>query len=116
MCRIEAVLVVPQPHDDPSIIFSACADGHVLRWEVDTDLNADSYKWVAPCLLITLPYWVGMAPVPLPMSARPSMCCNAATDNKMLLTVNTQGVNKGHTYLTWLATAKRKSRYKLHSA
>ena len=50
MCRMEAVLVVPQPDDDPSIIFSACADGHVLRWELDTDLNADSFKWVAPCL------------------------------------------------------------------
>ena len=32
MGRMEAVLVVPQPDDEPSIIFSACADGHVLRW------------------------------------------------------------------------------------
>lgn len=48
MGRMEAVLVVPQPDDEPSIIFSACADGHVLRWELDTDLNADSYKWVYP--------------------------------------------------------------------
>ena len=29
---------------EPSIVFSACADGHVLRWELDTDLNADSYR------------------------------------------------------------------------
>lgn len=50
MCRMEAVLVVPQPDDDPSIIFSACADGYVLRWELDTDLNADSFKWGTPCL------------------------------------------------------------------
>ena len=56
MCRMEAVLVVPQPDDDPSIIYSACADGHVLRWELDTDLNADSYKWVGPLPLTRLPY------------------------------------------------------------
>ncbi|KAL3157712.1 hypothetical protein ABBQ32_012143 [Trebouxia sp. C0010 RCD-2024] len=41
---MEAVLVVPQPDSEPSIVFSACADGHVLRWELDADLNADSYK------------------------------------------------------------------------
>lgn len=50
MCRMEAVLVVPQPDSEPSIVFSACADGHVLRWELDADLNADSYKCVAACL------------------------------------------------------------------
>ena len=50
MCRMEAVLVVAQPESEPSIVFSACADGHVLRWELDADLNADSYKCVADCL------------------------------------------------------------------
>lgn len=49
MCRMEAVLVVPQPESEPSIVFSACADGHVLRWELDADLNADSYKCAPPC-------------------------------------------------------------------
>ena len=48
-CRMEAVLVVQQPADEPSIVFSACADGHVLRWELDADLNADSYKCAPPC-------------------------------------------------------------------
>ena len=47
---MEAVLVVPQPEDEPSIVFSACADGHVLRWELDADLNADSYKCGPPVL------------------------------------------------------------------
>ena len=42
---MEAVLVVEaEVPGEPSIIFSACADGHVVRWELDTDLNADSYK------------------------------------------------------------------------
>ena len=45
ICRMEAVLVVEAAvPGEPSIVFSACADGHVLRWELDTDLNADSYK------------------------------------------------------------------------
>ena len=43
-CRMEAVLVVQPVEDEPSIVFSACADGHVLRWELDADLNADSYR------------------------------------------------------------------------
>lgn len=59
---MEAVLVVPQPDDEPSIIFSACADGHVLRWELDTDLNADSYKWVHPLSVTQLSYCIGCTP------------------------------------------------------
>lgn len=43
------MLVVQQPGNEPSIVFSACADGHVLRWELDADLNADSYKCVPSC-------------------------------------------------------------------
>ncbi|KAL3159736.1 hypothetical protein ABBQ38_010142 [Trebouxia sp. C0009 RCD-2024] len=51
---MEAVLVVPQPESEPSIVFSACADGHVLRWELDADLNADSYKWdVLPIMVMS---------------------------------------------------------------
>ena len=46
---MEAVLVVQPVEEEPSIIFSACADGHVLRWELDADLNADSYKSVPSC-------------------------------------------------------------------
>ena len=43
---MEAVLVVEaEAAGEPSIIFTACADGNVLRWELDTDLNADSYKY-----------------------------------------------------------------------
>lgn len=83
MCRMEAVLVVPQPEDDPSIIFSACADGHVLRWELDTDLNADSYKWVDPLPLTTLPDQ--LAHVTVVMSAPPNMCCQALTGYKCCL-------------------------------
>lgn len=55
-CRMEAVLVVAQPESEPSIVFSACADGHVLRWELDADLNADSYKFDAPCVCAVLLY------------------------------------------------------------
>lgn len=45
LCRMESVLVVEaEVPGEPSIIFTACADGNVLRWEFDTDLNADSYK------------------------------------------------------------------------
>lgn len=54
---MEAVLVVQPAEDEPSIVFSACADGHVLLWELDADLNADSYMsatiavWpLLPCL------------------------------------------------------------------
>ena len=43
---MEAVLVVQPVVEEPSVIFTACADGHVLRWELDADLNADSYKFV----------------------------------------------------------------------
>lgn len=43
---MEAVLVVEAAvPGEPSIIFTACADGNVLRWELDTDLNADAYKY-----------------------------------------------------------------------
>ncbi|KAL0052582.1 hypothetical protein WJX82_004239 [Trebouxia sp. C0006] len=41
---MEAVLVVQPVEGEPSVIYSACADGHVLRWELDADLNADSYR------------------------------------------------------------------------
>ncbi|DBA82705.1 TPA: hypothetical protein ACH3X1_006940 [Trebouxia sp. C0004] len=41
---VEAVLVVQPVQGEPSVIYSACADGHVLRWELDADLNADSYR------------------------------------------------------------------------
>ncbi len=44
---MEAVLVVQPVEGEPSVIYSACADGHVLRWELDADLNADSYRYVA---------------------------------------------------------------------
>ncbi|KAA6425225.1 MAG: hypothetical protein FRX49_04720 [Trebouxia sp. A1-2] len=42
--RMEAVLAVQLVEGEPSVIFSACADGHVLRWELDAELNADSYR------------------------------------------------------------------------
>ena len=44
---MEAVLVVQPVEGEPSEIYSACADGHVLRWELDADLNADSYRSAA---------------------------------------------------------------------
>ena len=44
---MEAVLVVQPIEGEPSVIYSACADGHVLRWELDADLNADSYRFAA---------------------------------------------------------------------
>ena len=43
---MEAVLAVQLVEGEPSVIFSACADGHVLRWELDAELNADSYRSV----------------------------------------------------------------------
>jgi len=57
---MEAVLVVQPVEGEPSVIYSACADGHVLRWELDADLNADSYRSAASHLFFLLNQWVLM--------------------------------------------------------
>ncbi len=54
---MEAVLVVQPVEGEPSVVYSACADGHVLRWELDADLNADSYRSVASHLFLMLISW-----------------------------------------------------------
>jgi len=51
------VLVVQPVEGEPSVVYSACADGHVLRWELDADLNADSYRSVASHLFLMLISW-----------------------------------------------------------